>query len=72
MFLDPKDLQNDPQVVEDIEESSVRCVTQALELLKSGAVQIFQEANDRQADIGEDITGEPLNSLGMSSRSRWK
>ena len=66
MFLDPNDLQNEPQVVEDIEKSSLRFVTQALELFKSGAVQIFQEAQDWQADIGEDITAEALDSLGMS------
>lgn len=66
MFLDPNNLENKSQVIEDIEKSSLRFVTQALELFRDGAIQIFHEAQDLQADIGEDITAEALDSLGMS------
>lgn len=37
-----------------------------MELFKKTAVQIFDEGQGLQADIGEDITAEALDSLGMS------
>jgi hypothetical protein len=66
MFIDPNCLANEPLIIEDFEKSSLRFVTQALELFRDDAIQIFHEARDLQADVGEDITGEALDSLGMS------
>lgn len=66
MFLDPSTLAQSTDVLEDIEKASTRFVTQALELFKKDAISIFSEESDLQADIGEDITAEALDSLGMS------
>lgn len=66
MFIDPNTLENTPQLIEDIEKSSLRFVTQALELSRDIAVQIFRDAQDWQAGVGEDITAEALDALGMS------
>ncbi|MGH9690370.1 MAG: SfiI family type II restriction endonuclease [Candidatus Acidiferrales bacterium] len=66
MFIDPNTLSEKHEIVESIEKSSLRFVTQAIELYKKNAIQIFQEGQDWQADIGEDITAEALDSLGMS------
>lgn len=41
-------------------------VTQAIYDFKLDAVKIFAEETDLQADIGEDITREALDSMGMS------
>jgi hypothetical protein len=66
MFLDPNTLAENPQLIEDIEKGSTRFVAQALDLFRLEAVNIFAEESDLQADIGEDITAEALDSLGMS------
>lgn len=66
MFLDPNTLANSPQLIEDIEKASTRFVTQAIELFRGDAINIFAQESDLQADIGEDITAEALDSLGMS------
>lgn len=66
MFLDPNTLLNNPDLVEAIEKASTRFVSQAIELFREEAVNIFADESDLQADIGEDITTEALDSLGMS------
>lgn len=66
MFLDPNTLANNPEIIEDIEKASTRFVTQAIELFRAEAINIFAQESDLQADIGEDITAEALDSLGMS------
>jgi len=66
MFLDPNTLGEDPELIESIEKGSTRFVAQAIELFRSEAVSIFSHESDLQADIGEDITTEALDSLGMS------
>lgn len=66
MFLDPNTLAENPELVEAIEKGSTRFVTQAVELFRAEAVNIFAHESDLQADIGEDITAEALDSLGMS------
>lgn len=66
MFIDPNTLGNNRSLLENIEKLSLRFVTQALDLFKDQAVQIFQDAQDWQSDVGEDITAEALDSLGMS------
>lgn len=66
MFIDPNTLTNDLRLIEDIEKASTRFVAQAIELFRNEAASVFAEASDLQADIGEDITTEALDSLGMS------
>ena len=76
MFLDPNSLQHDIVKIEATEKASTRFVAQALDLFRAEASEIFSDADDLQADIGEDITSEALDSLGMSRRlsaslERW-
>lgn len=66
MFLDPNTLGDNPDLIESIEKGSTRFVAQAIELFRTEAVDIFAHESDLQADIGEDITAEALDSLGMS------
>ncbi|MGH9753334.1 MAG: SfiI family type II restriction endonuclease [Blastocatellia bacterium] len=66
MLISPYDLQNDPERLEEIEKSSLRLVVQALCDYRSTAQEIFREESDQVADIGEDITREALDRLGMS------
>lgn len=66
MFLDPSTLASEPKLIEDIEKASTRFVAQALDLFSAEAISIFSAATDLQADVGEDITAEALDSLGMS------
>ena len=66
MFLDPNTLGERADLIESIEKGSTRFVAQAIELFRPEAVNIFAYERDLQADIGEDITTEALDSLGMS------
>lgn len=66
MFRDPSALAQDLPALEDIERASLRLVTQALVDFRSDAARIFAAESDLQGDIGEDITREALDSLGVS------
>lgn len=66
MFRDPATLAQHLDVLEDIERASLRLVTQALLDFCGEARTIFAAEKDRQADIGEDITREALDSVGVS------
>jgi len=66
MLINPNDLASDPDRLEQIEKASVRLVTQALVDFRDTAVEIFRQEEDLVADIGEDITREALDRLGMS------
>lgn len=66
MLLDPADLQRDLSRLEDIERASTRLVVQALLDFRSDAVDIFQHEADLAGDIGEDVTREALDRLGVS------
>lgn len=66
MFISPNSLAQNADLLEDIEKASTRFVAQAIELFRADAVNIFAQESDLQADIGEDITAEALDSLGMS------
>lgn len=66
MFRDPQELANDPDVLEGIERASLRLVTQALVDFRREATKIYSEESDLQADIGEDITREAMDSIGVS------
>lgn len=66
MLIDPHSLADDLDRLEDIEKASLRMVTQALVDYRETAVEIFREESDQVADIGEDITREALDRLGMA------
>jgi hypothetical protein len=66
MFLDPNSLVQSPDLIENIEKATMRFVTAALLIFKNEAMRIFSAESDKVADIGEDITREALDSVGMS------
>lgn len=66
MFLDPDSLRDKLDILENIEKASVRLVAQAIYNFREEAVRIFAQETDLQADIGEDVTREALDSMGMS------
>jgi hypothetical protein len=66
MFRDPASLLEDLDTLEDIERASLRLVAQALVDFREEAGRIFAQESDLQADIGEDITREALDNLGVS------
>ena len=68
MFIDPVTLGRDDagmNRLEEIEKATARLVTQAL-VEFSDARAIFNSESDLQADIGEDITREALERMGVS------
>lgn len=73
MFLNPADLQDNPETLEEIERASMRLVTQAVFEYRETATEIFQQATelppnfkDLAQDMGEDITRAALDRLGVS------
>jgi len=69
MSLDPKNLQQDTSKLEEIEKATVRLVTQAIYDFRKDAQEIFQNERDLAGDIGEDITREAMDNLGVSKIS---
>lgn len=65
MLLKPEDLQHDLDRLEEIEKVTLRLVTQAIYDYRETALEIFREEGDLVSDIGEDITREALDQLGM-------
>ncbi len=65
MLLNPNDLEHDLDRLEEIEKVTLRLVTQAIYDYRETAVEIFREEGDLVSDIGEDITREALDRLGM-------
>lgn len=66
MLIDPKSLADDPSRLEDIEKASLRFVVQAIVDFRETAQAIFANEGDLVADIGEDITREALDKIGVS------
>ena len=66
MLISPQQLHDDWGRLEDIEKASLRLVVQAIYDYREAAFEIFQEESDLVSDIGEDITREALDRLGMS------
>lgn len=66
MLLNPHELHDDLDRLEEIEKASLRLVVQALYDYRETAVEIFQQESDLVADIGEDITREALDKMGMA------
>ena len=66
MLIRPSDLRDNWPRREEIEKASLRLVVQAILDFRDDAIAIFREESDLVADIGEDITREALDRMGMS------
>ena len=66
MLLNLQKLPQNLDRLEEIEKVTLRLVTQALYDYRAVAQEIFRAERDLVADIGEDITREALDALGMS------
>lgn len=66
MFIDPQSLESNLARLEEIEKASMRLVTQAVLDFRETAALIFKNEKDKVADIGEDITREALDRVGVS------
>jgi hypothetical protein len=66
MLTDPLTLRHNLERLEEIEKASLRLVCQAIYDYREMAEEIFRHESDLVADIGEDITREALDRLGMS------
>lgn len=65
-MIDLSNIRNHRDIIEDIERSTLRMVTQAIYDYRALAQDIFKAEFDPVSDIGEDITREALDRLGMS------
>jgi len=66
MLIDPHSLESDLHRLEEIEKASLRLVVQAVFDFRSSAAEIFRIESDLVQDIGEDLTREALDRMGMS------
>jgi len=66
MFIDPQSLETDLARLEGIEKASMRLVSHAVYNFRETAEQIFANEKDKVAYIGEDITREALDRMGVS------
>ena len=66
MLIDPRALGSELEQLEEIEKASQRMMVQAISDYRASAEEIFREERDLVADIGEDITREALDKMGMS------
>lgn len=66
MLISPESLQTNWERLEEIEKATLRLVVQAVYDFKNDAVKIFKHESDLVGDIGEDLTREALDQMGMS------
>ena len=66
MTLDPRGLDAEPALLEEIEKATLRMVTQAIYDFRDEAREFFVHEPDAVADIGEDITREAMDWMGTS------
>jgi hypothetical protein len=66
MLIDPDELAQDLDKLEAIEKAPLRLVVQAVFDFREQAINIFQHERDLVQDIGEDITREALDRMGVS------
>ena len=66
MLINPATLKDNLERLEAIEKASLRLVVQAIYDFREAAADIFKFESDLVADIGEDITREALDKLGVS------
>ena len=65
MLLQPADLTHELDRLEEIERATLCLVVQAIYDYRIAALDIFRGESDLVADIGEDVTREALDRLGM-------
>lgn len=70
MLLNPSDLERDLDLLEKIEKATLRFVVQGLYEFRREAEEIFQNERDLAQDIGEDVTREALDRIGVSKVSQ--
>jgi hypothetical protein len=66
LFIDPETLTTNLDRLEGIEKGSIRLIAQGLFEFRKTAAEIFEREHDLEADIGEDITREALDRIGVS------
>jgi len=66
MLITPESLRTNWDRLEYIERATLRLVVQAVYDFKNDAVEIFKHESDLVGDIGEDLTREALDRMGMS------
>lgn len=66
MIIDPAVFKKSLYQLELVEKTTLRFVTQAIYDYRESAEEIFKYENDLVADIGEDITREALEAVGVS------
>ena len=66
MIINPEDFKKSLYQLELVEKATLRFVTQAIYDYRESAEEIFKYENDLVADIGEDITREALEAVGVS------
>ncbi len=66
MLIDPASLKNNLDRLEEIEKASLRLVAQAVFDFRREAAEIFRMESDLAQDIGEDLTREALDRMGVS------
>ena len=65
MTLNADALRAELGIIEQVEKATLRMVVQAIYDFRDDAIEIFTGESDLVADIGEDITREALDRLGM-------
>lgn len=66
MLIDPNTLKEDLERLEAIEKASLRLVVQSIYDFRQTAEEVFRLESDLVADIGEDLTREAIDKLGVS------
>jgi Type II restriction enzyme SfiI len=66
MSIDPGSLANDTEIIERIEKASARLVCQAILDFASVARDQFKLAKDLAGTVGEDVTRDAMESMGLS------
>ncbi len=66
MLKNPNELANDLDLLESLEKATLRFVVQAIHEFRQEAAEIFQNEKDLAQDIGEDVTREALDRIGVS------
>lgn len=66
MLIDPYDLEQNMERLEEIEKASLRLVVQAVLDFRETAVEIFHKEKDLPQDMAEDVTREALDRMGVS------
>lgn len=66
MSLNPAELRYHLDILEEVEKATIRLVTRAIYDFRNEASEIFLNESDLPGDIGEDITREVMDSIGVS------